>query len=107
MVKVLHLGGQDRDVGSQQDKLPSELHHAIEIPLDFLLELLGLHLNLLEGLAILMGNIGVKLFEDGQQEAAHIIFDLDGECLAHTLPRASLPKLVTKVEFVKMVILFL
>jgi len=62
MVKVLHLGGQDRDVGCQQDKLSSKLHHAVEVPLYFLLELLGLHLDLLESLAILFGNIGVKLF---------------------------------------------
>lgn len=52
MVQVLNLLGHDRDL--ELAELAAQLKVDVQVPLDFLLELLGLKLDLLEFSAVLL-----------------------------------------------------
>ena len=83
MVQVLHLLGHCGDPELAQ--FTAQLKVDVQVPLDFFLELLGLKLNLLEFSAILLGDVGVKLFKDLKKELRNVLFDLDSESLAFSM----------------------
>ena len=107
MIQVPHLWYSLWDATSQSAKLATQLDIAIEVPLDLLLELLGLLLNHFEGLAVFMRNIRVQLFKDREQEPCDLVFDLDGESLAFSMTGRSLDLLVSEIKVAEVVILLL